>query len=454
MSLLSFELKLFWQNGLNKSVLITYLLAGIIAIMLGQVHYDKEYGLAQQGLDHYLADSQHHFDQTQADQSRVEYMGYYLFHPVFQPPNPWSVIFKGERDETASHLRIRLLGLQSQVNTTPLNNVEARQYGHFDLAFLWLYLMPLLLAVMCINIVADEKSTGRWPMLVAQVADGRRLILKKMAIPAMMIAMLNTVLLIMASLLTDITINGQWWQVLSLVLMYQLFWCLLCGWIVFLNKKASFNYLSFMCFWLVFTFVLPGLTYFYQIKQQHAGADAGLVFEQRQYMNDSWDKDKQADFAYYLKQFPQWSDTAELGEKFDWRWYYGQQHMSDVVVADLVENRTQTKLASYYNGLLFSWLSPVMTVQYGFNRLAHTDGLENVSFNAAIRQYHQQLRNFFWPFYFSDTVFTEADYERMPTFNYQENTTSNNWVTLFKLVILCAVFWGVMIYQMRRFKEQ
>jgi len=196
----------------------------------------------------------------------------------------------------------------------------------------------------------------------------------------------------------------------------------------------------------VFTFIVPGVAYLYQIQQQEAGKDAAIVFEQRQYMNDSWDKDKKADFEAYLAKFPQWTPTAPLGDEFDWRWYYGQQQMSDVVVSDLVEKRYQSQLASHQQGQAFSWFSPVMTMQYSFNRLANSDMLANVDFNQQVAEYQQSLRDFFWSFYFFDTAFEKTDFADIPSFNYQPDNAAFIWQGSLKLLLLSLVF-GVLLWR-------
>ncbi|WP_289282110.1 MULTISPECIES: DUF3526 domain-containing protein [unclassified Methylophaga] len=446
MNLFAIEMKLFWANRLNKWLLLTYLVAGVVAISLSQVTYERELEHYQLAETFYQNEIEHYQEQFDKQQLQLGYMGYYLFHPVAQLPQAWSALFRGERDESANHLRVRLLGLQSQVNANALGNTDAQRFGQFDLSFLWLYLMPLLIGAMTINLLADEKSSGRWPMLVAQVSKGTQLIFRKMAVPALMVLTVNMTLLVLATWMTSVTIDSSWLAVLLQVVLYQLCWWLICGWIVFLNKEASFNYLSLISIWLVFTFIVPGMAYLYQIQQQEAGKDAAIVFEQRQYMNDSWDKDKKADFEAYLAKFPQWTPTAPLGDEFDWRWYYGQQQMSDVVVSDLVEKRYQSQLASHQQGQAFSWFSPVMTMQYSFNRLANSDMLANVDFNQQVAEYQQSLRDFFWSFYFFDTAFEKTDFADIPSFNYQPDNAVFIWQGSLKLLLLSLVF-GVLLWR-------
>ncbi|KKL52562.1 hypothetical protein LCGC14_2284210, partial [marine sediment metagenome] len=441
------------SNRLNQGLLIGYFIAGLIAIGLGQKNLTTELANYQIAQQYYQQDLEHYHSHLPEDALANGYIGYYLFHPVVQTPNAWSTLFRGERDETAHHLRVRLLGLQSQVNASAPGNVEAQRYGQFDLAFLWLYLMPLVIAAMSINTLADEKSSGRWPMLAAQMPNGIRLLFKKMAIPSGILALTNLSFLLIAVLFTPIELSGHWLTILVALGLYQLCWLAISAWIVLLNKPASINYLAFLGIWLLFTFVVPGLSYLYQINQQNAGEDAAIVFDQRQYMNDSWDKDKQADFAAYLAAYPQWTPTAPLGEEFDWRWYYSQQQMSDNVVAEQVERREQSQLASYQQGQRFAWLSPVMSLQYAFNRIADTDMLANVSFNQQVRAYHQALRDYSWSFYFADKVMTASDIDAIPRFSYESMQKSNTVLTLIKLLLITGLFIIAVMVQIRRFHE-
>jgi ABC-2 type transport system permease protein len=447
-----FEFKLFWANRLNRCLLLAYFIAAMAAIVMGNHAYQHElklYAIAEADYQQTLLDYR---DQYDAGEFKPGYMGYYLFHPVAQTPPVWTSLFRGERDESANHLRVRLLGLQTQLNASDPVNADSLLSGQFDLAFIWIYLMPLLIAAMGVNVLADEKSSGRWPMLLSQVSRGRAVIFHKLSLPALLLSALNLLIVLFAVLMTDLQLNWQLAGVAGLVLLYQFCWWLICSWLVTLNRSASFNYLSFLSIWLLFSFVIPGVSYLYQVQQQTPGADAAIVFEQRQYMNDSWDRDKHADFAAFLDRFPAWKDTATLGEEFDWRWYYAMQHMSDVVVADHVQQRIESKQASYQQGLMFSWLSPVMGLQYGLNRLADADTLAQLSFQQQVSDYHAELETFLWSFLFFNKPFEKTDFEQIPAFTYELYAEGLAVTVSFKLVLLSLLFSTLIAWRLRRLK--
>lgn len=221
------ELKLFWANRFNRWLLIAYFVAALAAIVMGNNAYKHELSLVAMAEDDYQQSLLDYRDKHDAGELKPGYMGYYLFHPVAQTPSVWTTLFRGERDESPSHLRVRLLGLQTQLNASDPVNADTLLSGQFDLAFVWLFLMPLLIAAMGVNVLADEKSSGRWSMLLSQVAQGRTIINRKLAMPALILAAVNIMILALAVVLTDLHLSWALVGVTVLVLLYQLCWWLI-----------------------------------------------------------------------------------------------------------------------------------------------------------------------------------------------------------------------------------
>jgi|TARA_R100000687_G_scaffold20207_2_gene17049 ABC-2 type transport system permease protein len=448
---IQFELRLLWQNKLFKWLIAAYLLAAFLAIIWGQMGLQREYqqrAISEANYQAELADYKKDAPLAPYDSG---YMSYYQFHPVWQKPSAWSALINGERSEAATHTRVRLLGLQSQLSNTATGNIAAMPIGKLDLSFIWIYLMPLLIAALSLNLLAEEKASGRWSLLASQVANSGLLLTKKMLIAAGLLAMVNVLILLAAVVLTDIRLDGLWWQIAAILLAYQLCWFVITGWIISLQRSAIFNSLLFISLWIVFAFVLPGLAYLYQTQQQQPAEHVSMVFDQREYMHDSWDRDKQADFDVYLQDYPQWQTTESILQKpFDWRWYYAMQHMSDVIVADAVNQFRDSRIHSHRFGENFAWLSPVMRVQYSMNRLADTDMLASQSFLDQVADYQQQLRDYFFQFYFFDKPFTAADFTKIPVFDYRPIVPNNALITLINLVIVGLFFIGLILLQTRR----
>lgn len=451
MKFIQFELRLLWQNKLFKWLMMAYFLVALLAIIWGQIGLQCEYqqrAISEANYQEELAGYQQDAPLAPYDSG---YMSYYQFHPVWQKPSAWSALIHGERSETATHTRVRLLGLQSQLSNTATGNISAMPIGKLDLSFIWIYLMPLLIAALSLNLLAEEKTSGRWSLLASQVANSGVLLTKKMLIAAGLLAVVNLLILLSAVMFTDIHFDGLWWQVAVILMAYQVCWFVITGWVISLQRSAIFNSLLFISLWLIFAFVLPGMAYLFQTQQQQPAEHVAMLFEQREFMHDSWDKDQQADFDQYLRDYPQWqATTAELDKLFDWRWYYAMQHMSDVIVADAVAQFRASCRYSHQIGEQFAWLSPVMRLQYSMNRLADTDMLASQTFLDQIADYQQQLRDYFFKFYFFDKPFTVNDFAGIPHFDYQPLGQSHIVKTLINLVLIGLFFIVLVLVQTRR----
>lgn len=451
MKFIQFELRLLWQNKLFKWLMMAYVLVSLLAIIWGQIGLQREYQQRAVSEANYQAELTNYQEDTPMDPYAAGYFGYYQFHPVWQTPSAWSALIHGERSEEASHTRVRLLGLQGQLSNTATGNIAAMPIGKLDLSFIWIYLMPLLIAALSLNLLAEEKTSGRWSLLASQVANSGIFLTQKMLVAAGLLAVVNLLILLSAVLFTDIHFDGLWWQVAVILIAYQVCWFVITGWIISLQRSAIFNSLLFISLWIIFAFVLPGMAYLYQTQQQQPAEHVSMLFEQREFMHDSWDKDQQADFDLYLQDYPQWqATTAELDKPFDWRWYYAMQHMSDVIVADDVAQFRASRLHSHQLGEQFAWLSPVMRLQYSLNRLADTDMLASQTFLDQIAVYQQQLRDYFFSFYFFDKPFTNNDFAGIPQFDYQPLEQSHIVKTLMNLGLVALFFIALMLIQTRR----
>src|SRR5690606_23617029 len=115
----------------------------------------------------YLASEQARW-QSKGEEADPGYIGYYLFSPAQFQASPWAGLFPGERREVLSQLRIRLLAVQGQLYGTPMINIAHLHVGWLDLTFVWLYLLPLLIGLISVTCAAEDRSSGRWPLLVSQ----------------------------------------------------------------------------------------------------------------------------------------------------------------------------------------------------------------------------------------------------------------------------------------------
>lgn len=416
---LFWELRLLLRNRVFVILMFSYVLAALIAIASGHQRYEQQVLQNQQVEQHY-----HHELETWRDGDEpleAGYVGYYQFVPTAVTPSPWAALFIGEGLEHTWNLRIRLLALYGQIYASEIRHYDNWLLGHFDLAFIWVYLLPVVIGLFAVNTIADEKTSGRWPLLRAQAKSSGHFLRSRLNVLFLLISALNFLILLAAALVLPIAVDFTFASILLMLLAYQLFWFALAYLIARQAKNATFNVLSYCSVWLIVALFLPGMHYLTRMNSDEMNLGITVMMEQREQMNDSWDRDKNADFAKFLGLNPQWRETGALPDAFHWKWYYAMQSMSDAAVLDEVEQLKALRMQAYDSAEKWAWISPVMSLQQTLTSVAGTDGVAHQAYLDQIKVFHQNLQKHFYPHYFFDQPYASARLDEIPRLESQAN---------------------------------
>lgn len=414
MRLLILEAKLWLASGRVKLLLGGYLLLMIMAVVLG--HQRQQFELAGQ------AELQQHFKQKFVDVQQQEtvpdagYLAYSFFAPAHFTPSPWSALIWGERAEQLTSMQIRLLAIQGQIHGSPLSNTDHFAIGHFDLAFVWLYVLPLLIGLLSVTCLSDDKRMGRWALIASQIHRTTPFAIRRLGVRFLALALINSVFLSFVVLIMNLPIDSTLFFIWLLLMLYQLLWFVLSGWIAVAGEQGSRQLLSYLAIWLASVVVFPGLHYLSSLESQSLNTGINVLMTQRQEMNDSWDKHRNASFQVFLQRHPEWSNTAPLGESFHWKWYYAMQKQSDNTVAESVQQYYQQRSQA---DSPFKWFSPTLMLQETLKSLADTDNASHQHYLRQITRWHGQLQQFWFPFFFFDETLSKDDWQRFPLFEMQ-----------------------------------
>lgn len=416
---LCWELRILARNRALLMLIFLYTSAACLAIFAGHQGYQKQISQSAQVEARY----QDELEKWRGDGEQLEsgYVGYYQFVPTAASSSPWAALFTGEQAEHNWHLRVRLLALYGQTYAGEIQHYDYWTLGGFDLGFVWIYLLPVVIGLLCVNIIADEKHSGRWPLIRAQAKSAGHFLISRLSINFLALILLNTVLLLMATIALGIPFDTTWGTVLLLLTAYQLFWCTAAAFIARRERNTTFNVMVYCSIWLVIALVLPGMHYLSRMNSEEMNLGIAVLMEQREQMNDSWDRDKNTDFAKFLERNPQWRETAPLPETFHWKWYYAMQNMSDSAVQEHVDQLRTLRLATYRSASTWAWLSPVMSLQLSLTSIAGSDGPAHQHYLDQVKKLHQSLQSFFYPHYFFDQPFLAARLTNIPVFDDQPN---------------------------------
>ena len=337
-----------------------------------------------------------------------------------------------------SDLPTRALALQGQVYAQEIITPSQYKAGRLDLGFVLIYLFPLLLGILTVTSLSEERQANRWRMFCALARTGanfiwHRLILCTALVSALAFAVITSAVI---WLVFDFDINYLYLVIMTLV--YLVFWAFVAALIITLGKNSVFNSLCFVAVWLLLNVLFPAGIQLYldNSHQEHPALKATLT--QRMVMNQGWDNDPTLAFSEFIKEYPQYKDFKLPDKKGSWPWYYAQQHISDLAVEkDWQQYQAQNQQQlSLLNKL--SWLSPALLLQLEFNNLAGSSAQAHFDYIQQVANYHQAIREHLYSHMYQKNVMEPESLLNFPRFK-TSNNLSPSWQGLIPMLLIITI---------------
>ncbi|QCR21607.1 DUF3526 domain-containing protein [Pontibacter sp. SGAir0037] len=378
-------------------------------------------------------------------------IGYYHSTFAVNHPDSWASLSIGQRDVNPYYIKLRLLNLQSQLYDTENINPLKVLSGNFDLSFVLVYLFPLLIIGLSFNILSVEKEQGTLPLLLSQpiglpVIVGAKLTFRMMIVLGLAL-LLSAVAMVWGQVVPDERV-ALW---LGVVVLYALFWFGVAFVVAALQKNSAFNAVTLLGVWLLLTIIIPALLNVYVAVKQPVPQALALTIKQREVVHGGWDKPKRETMDKFFALYPQYTDTTEIKGRFAWRWYYAFHQLGDEAVADLAHDYQAGLQARHQLVERLNVLSVPVNVQSIFNAMAGSDLPSYLGFLQSATQYHDALREFYYPFLFNQVNFTSADYAKEPRHSF---TSQPDFATVFaginKLLVSVILVFGIGFFIFRK----
>ena len=338
---------------------------------------------------------------------------YYGFQPTWDAPTDLAFAALGGRDIAPAMLRVRALALEGQLYENEAANPELALPGRFDLAFVAVYLAPLVLIVLLHDLWSGEREAGRLFALEATPGARWRLWAPRVAVRAGAV-LLALLLPFAAGAALSGTVPLRAVGFAGLLLLGCGFWTVLALLVARRSTSSAVNAAALAALWFGLTLVLPAAGGLAINAAVPVPDGAAMARENREEVHAGWDKPKAETMARFVAVYPEFADRAAVPETFSWKWYFAFQHLGDLHVA--VESRAyrdgvarRAELAS-----MAGWFLPPAGVAQAMSSLAGTDVAAQLAYQERIRAYHRRLRTFFYDYLFNNRPFGAADLELMP----------------------------------------
>jgi ABC-2 type transport system permease protein len=341
---------------------------------------------------------------------------YAAFSLTWDPPSDAAFLAIGQRDVSPWMLRVRALALEGQIHESDNFNPELSLAGRFDYAFVIAFLLPLFLIVLLYDVHAVERDSGRVAMLTATVGAPRRLWLPRILVLTAGAALACLLPLWLLGLAFGAEPRSLL-QASGVVLAQLVLWSALASLVAFGPWTASVSAALLTACWLVLALLVP-LTGKILIDRSVPGIDgAQISLLQRETVNAAWDLPRSVTLDRFYASHPQWAHSAPVTAPFHWKWYYAFQQVGDETAAPLSQ---EYRLSIQERDRRTGWvalLSPPVAVMRAMQAVARTDVRSALEYDRRIREYHAQIRHFFYPLLFEEVPFSGETLAAFPTFS-------------------------------------
>jgi ABC-2 type transport system permease protein len=382
---------------------------------------------------------------------------------AIMPPAPLAALSIGQSDLYPYYFRITTRSKQAFINADEIENPNNLLAGRFDLAFVIVYLYPLLILVLSYNLLSAEKEGGQLAMVGAQPVSLRTIVLGKIALRAGVILALSIGFSLIGILLAnaDFT-SGEGGEValrlclwVAVVTAYGAFWFAVAVAINALGKSSATNAVVLSGVWLLLVLIVPSLvnlaaTTFYPVPSR-----VELINAIRDASNEAAAEGSNLLSKYY-EDHPELIAEAKNQDPtgFAFRFYATQEKVDRSIEPVLRRFDEQlTRQQTLVERARF--LSPAIVTQEALNDIAGTSGWRYRHFLEQVNGFHESWKSFFVPKVFRQVKLTLADYARMPKFVWQEEelnrVTNRVFVGLIGLLVPAMLVGALGLFAVRRY---
>jgi ABC-2 type transport system permease protein len=440
------EYKIFFRNKAVWSGILILLISGFAGLYFGKKFIEKQEAVIEKASDLQQEKTTHNVNLHADD------LGLLLFYNKFSIaniPSPWAAFANGQRDINPYLLSVSILALEGQMYDTDLNNPSTLLLGNMDLAFVIIFLFPLVIIAFSYNIVSAEQESGIWGLVKSQSGLPLKIILRKFSIRVVTIFATLLILMVAAGIYLHLPADLHFLMVMMVVSLYMLFWFALSFWVISRNKSSSFNAVTLIACWVVLNIIGPAVLNVWLTSRYPIPEAMETVIHQREGNHEKWDREKNVTMDKFYEHYPQFKKYPFPSElTFSWYWYYAMQQMGDDEAAEsaghMMKKLEERQVFTNVSSVLF----PGIQTQLGLNELAGSDLQSHLNFLKALKAYHEKLRLDFYPVIFSNGTAEDIDWKKLKVEHYTNPSGSGKVVlnlfvvALFSLLLALAGYYN------------
>ncbi len=360
-------------------------------------------------------------------------------HPriVSMPPKSTAFIATGQSDLFTHYVKPMVTKDDSTLNFKEMTSPIQLLFGSFDLAFVIVYLLPLLIIAFSFNILASERESGSLKLLASQPINIRIWVLQKLALRFfwLIISIIVTLTIVLSVFNFDFSSNFVVLiELLTIIIAYTFFWFVLAFATNIWIKTSAKNAITLIGFWILFVMLSPSVLNQLSNTLYPIPSRMQMLSEIRVQKAEAAKRQDEI-LDSYLRDHPELTTNDSTKVPGFYQKYMATQKLIQDKIQPLV-TEFEIQLNNQHKFVnTTSWLSPALVVQNALNQIAGTSEKEYQNFKNQSLIFAQEWRNFFLPMLFKDLEFKKSDYKNLPEFKYQYTTGSTYFKALGLLLI-------------------
>lgn len=353
-------------------------------------------------------------------------VGNYYPRLAAMPPPPLALVATGQSDLFTHFVQPTLREEAMLLNFTELSNPVQLLFGSFDLSFVLIYLLPLIVIAFTFDLLSAEREQGSLRLLATQPLRLVGWLLQKSALRFALLAILLGASLKLSLWLNGISLVEHWNEgishLLALSFGYLLFWFGLAFVVNLLGHSSAYNAISLLGIWVALVLLVPAVLNQVANTLYPVPSRARMVNDMR-VMKAEANREQNEIMEEYLRDHPELAGMVAGGSATTdgyWQRYFAAQN--------IVQKRMQPLLEEYDSQLerQQQWvqqlrlLSPALLLQAGLQEIAGSASRHYQDYRRQVVDFAGQWRDFFLPLIFKNEKITSTVLTQLPEFRYRE----------------------------------
>lgn len=422
-NILSFEWKLFIRSKTEVLIWLFMLISGLYAIFYGTSFQQRQQEVVSALDSSYNARIERQLSGFSADTTTKEGKEAYNYSTdpflneyrvgtmVWKTPAPLQALSIGQSDNQPFYYNLWVYRNVYLSGEGELRNPDKLLAGNFDLAFVFLYLFPLLIIVYTYSALSKDKEAGIAPLLFSQGLSLRRFVAWRLLFRFLVVFALVILLSLAGYTFAKVPFDTFVFWLLGNAL-YLIFWFSVVYLVLSFRKSSALSALILVSLWVLFLFFIPSV-----INNRYRAEDPENVHLSdlsREYSGSLWDLGKKPlmDTLWHVR--PQWAnypvkDTNEVRSvAYSFLNTLKLNEEGFKIDRDMITEQEKLRKPDIIN--------PASAIQRALNDLAGTETDVYVTFRKDASDYQVKRLEAIHDFRLSGRRFNREDFLSLPVF--------------------------------------